>query len=157
MAGRAFRIAIAAALAAGPLAAAAAPRVDVAWLSGCWEGASPERTVEEQWTAPRGGTMLGLGRTVRGERTVDHEFVLIREQDGRLAYEAHPAGQASTVFLSTDVSPSRVVFEDKAHDYPQQVGYQRRGPDTLVAWIDGTDNGKARRVEFRYRRVACAG
>ena len=27
----------------------------VAWLQGCWEAVSPERTIEEQWMAPRGG------------------------------------------------------------------------------------------------------
>ena len=61
----------------------------VAWLQGCWELSSPERTVEEQWMAPRGRSMLGIGRTVRGDRLVDYELVVIREQEDRLAYEAH--------------------------------------------------------------------
>ena len=38
----------------------------------------------------------------------------------------------------------------------RRVGYSRNG-DSLLAWIDGTTNGKSRRVEFPYRRVACGG
>jgi hypothetical protein len=60
------------------------------------------------------------------------------------------------VFTSASVSESTVIFENPTHDYPQRVGYQRDG-DSLLAWIDGTANGKSRRVDFPYRRVACAG
>ena len=53
----------------------------LAWLQGCWEINSPERVVEEQWTAPRAHSMLGSSRTLRGDKLVAHEFVLLREQD----------------------------------------------------------------------------
>ena len=130
---------------------------DVAWLQGCWEDRSPQRTIEEQWMAPRGTNMIGMGRTVRGDRLVDFELVVLREQDGALAYEAHPAGQPSAVFIARTVSESTVIFENPQHDFPQRIGYQRKGPDALLAWVEGTDKGQARRVEFPYRRTGCAG
>lgn len=99
--------------------------------------------------------MLGMGRTVRGSELVDYELVVLREQGDRLAYEAHPAGQAVAVFLSTTVSPDTVVFENREHDFPQQVGYERHAADGLVAWIAGTEKGVPRRIEFVYRRVRC--
>ena len=128
----------------------------VAWLQGCWQMDAGARVVEEQWMAPRGGVMLSMGRTVRDGKLVEYESVVLREQDGRLAYEAHPSGQPSAVFLSSTIDESTVVFENPSHDYPQRVGYKREG-DSLLAWIDGTANGKSRRVEFPYRRVGCAG
>ena len=128
----------------------------VEWLTGCWEMASGGRTVEEHWLPPRGGTMINVGRTVREGKTIEHELVIIRPQDGRLAYEAHPSGQAPAVFLSRELTDSLVVFENPAHDFPQRVAYERRGPDSALAWIEGTREGKTRRVEFPYRRVACA-
>jgi Domain of unknown function (DUF6265) len=132
-------------------------RIDqLSWLQGCWETVTPQRTIEEQWMAPRGGTMLGMGRTIRGDRLAEYEVVVIREQDGRLAYEAHPSGQPSAVFLSETVSNSAVVFANPQHDFPQRVGYQRDG-DSLKAWIEGVSGGQARRVEFPYRRAACLG
>jgi Domain of unknown function (DUF6265) len=135
-----------------------APGIDrLAWLQGCWEIVSPQRTVEEQWMAPRGGIMMGMGRTVRGGKLVEYETVVIREEGDRLAYEAHPSGQAPAVFLANGATDSMVVFENPKHDFPQKVGYQRTGADTLLAWIEGTEKGQTRRIEFPYRRAMCSG
>ncbi len=124
------------------------------WLAGCWEYTSAQGSVEEQWMGPRGHTMLSVGRTIRGDKLVEFESVLIREQDRVLAYESHPSGQPSAVFLSTALDENSVVFENLRHDFPQRIGYRRDG-DSLRAWIEGPRDGQSRRVEFPYRRVAC--
>lgn len=128
---------------------------DVSWLTGCWEYSSGGQTVEEHWMAPRGRTMVSVGRTVKGDTLVEFETVVIRELDGRLAYEAHPSGQASAVFLSRSVGNREVVFENLEHDFPQRIGYKRDG-DALHAWVEGPRNGQTRRLEFPYRRVSCS-
>jgi hypothetical protein len=127
----------------------------VGWLQGCWRSSQGASIVEEQWMAPGGGSMIGMSRTVLGRETTAHEFVLITEQDGRLAYRAHPSGQAPATFLSTEATEARVVFENPQHDFPQRVGYRREGTDLVHAWIEGTSGGRTRRVEFPYRRVRC--
>jgi len=154
-------LAVAAVAIASGVASAAArppkPRIEqLSWLAGCWEARSPQRTVEEHWLSPRGGTMLGTGRTVRDGRTVEYEFVLLREDNGELAYEAHPSGQPSAVFRTSAIDDAAVVFENAEHDFPQRVGYEIRGADSLLAWIDGKQNGQSRRIEFPYTRVPCA-
>ena len=137
------------------LQSAAAVTIDsVGWLQGCWALESAQRTVEEHWMAPRGGSMVGVGRTIRDGKLVEYELIVLREQEGRVAYHAHPSGQPSAVFMSTSISGSGAVFENPEHDFPQKVGYQRNG-DALTAWIEGTAGGKARRVEFPYRRTRC--
>jgi len=128
---------------------------DVAWLQGCWEQRDGDRLVEERWMLPRAGSMLGVGRTTRGEKLIEHEFVVLTERDGRLAYEAHPSGQATATFVSKPISGREVVFEDPTHDFPQRVGYRSTGPGQLLAWVEGTSGGRTRRVEFAYRTVNC--
>ena len=113
-----------------------------------------DRVVEEQWMAPRGGAMLGAGRTVQGGRLVEHEFVVIREDSGRLVYEARPSGQPPAAFPAREVTPRSVVFENLQHDFPQRIGYSRED-DGVLAWIEGPRNGQTRRVEFSYRRASC--
>lgn len=135
---------------------AAAGIEQVAWLQGCWARSTGTRTTEEQWMAPRDGCMLGMSRTVQDGALREWEAVVLREQDGRLAYEAHPSGQAATVFLSRSVDESSVIFENPDHDFPQVVGYRLLG-DSLAAWIEGTVDGRNRRVDFGYRRVPCTG
>ena len=48
--------------------------------------------------APRGGSMLGMSRTVIGGKTVEYEFLRIALVDGTLAYVAKPSGQAEAPF-----------------------------------------------------------
>lgn len=129
----------------------------VAWLQGCWEAASPERTVEERWMPPRGSSMVGVGRTMRGSDLAEYELVVLREQGDRLAYEAHPSGQPSATFLSDAVSEAAVVFQNQGHDFPKRIGYERSAPDQLLAWIDGGPDSERPRIDFSYRRVPCEG
>lgn len=139
-------------------AARTAPQVSalerVGWMAGCWEQRSARGTVEENWMAPRGGGMLGVSRTVRGDTLSAWEFLLIRERAGRLAYLANPSGQTPTVFLASTVSDTAVIFENPRHDFPQRIGYERRA-DSLLAWIEGTRDGQTRRIPFPYARVRC--
>jgi hypothetical protein len=127
----------------------------VGWLAGCWEAKRGSRTIQEHWMAPLGNTMLSVGRTVRGDSLTDFELVIIRAGGSGLAYEAHPSGQASAVFLATSITERSVVFENRQHDFPQQVAYERRGADSVLAWIAGPMNGQERRIEFAYARVKC--
>lgn len=128
----------------------------LAWLQGCWAIDTPERTVEEQWMAPRAGSLLGMSRTVRGGKLTAYEAVILRERDGRFEYEVSPSGQPTTVFASTEVGNASIVFENPKHDFPQRIGYTRRGT-SLDAWIEGPIKGQTRRIEYAYQRVPCGG
>ena len=144
--------------AAAPPAGAAAPPSGiqrVAWLQGCWEAAFPDRMVEERWMPPRGGTMLGVSRTVRGNQLAEYELVVLRERGEQLAYEAHPSGQPGATFLSDSVSDSAVVFVNPGHDFPKRIGYERTGDGQLLAWIDGGADSERPRIDYPFKRVAC--
>lgn len=125
-----------------------------AWLQGCWVMTNATRSVEEAWTAPKAGAMIGVSRTIQNDKMTAYEFIVLREEGERLAYVAHPSGQPPATFLSTTVSGSELIFENPTHDFPQQIGYRLDG-DALTAWIRGTQKGRDRRVEFPYRRSRC--
>lgn len=131
----------------------------LSWLAGCWarEDKAEPGTVE-QWMAPAGGSMLGMARTVRGGRTIEHEFVDIRAgADGRLRYTAAPSGQPRASFALLSQTDGEVVFENAAHDFPQRIVYRRHADGRLLARIEGVMKGQARAVDFPMRRVACDG
>ncbi len=138
-------------------AAQARPAItNVAWIAGCWELTRNGRHVVEQWTAPEGGSMLGLSRTVDGGRTREWEFLMIREGARGLEYVARPSGQPEATFTSTTVASGQIVFENPAHDFPKKISYRRSG-DALTAAVEGPMNGAARRIEFPYTRAVCGG
>ena len=70
-------------------------------------------------------------------------------------YTARPSGQAEASFTSTQVDDSSVTFANPQHDFPQRIGYRRRGADSLVARIEGDMGGKTKTIEFPMRRISC--
>ena len=129
---------------------------DLGWMVGDWQTAAGGKTkVEEHWTTAAGGTMMGLGRTVAGDKTVEFEYLRIEQRAEGVFYVAHPKARCpGTDFKLTRVSATEAVFENPQHDFPQRVGYRREGTG-LVAWIEGARNGQTRRIEFPYRRTRC--
>ncbi len=128
----------------------------IAWLQGCWEFVSADGSIEEHWMPPRGDSMVGVSGTVRDGSLVSYELVVVRERGDRLAFEAHPSGQPAAVFLSSTIGEESVVFENPQHDFPQRIGYQRLGTG-LLGWIEGTQDGQVRRIDFPYRAAVCSG
>lgn len=126
-----------------------APIERLAWLSGCWASDGRDAGSGECWLAPAGGTMFGVSRTVRGDRTVAFEHLSIRETEpGHLAYVASPSGQSETTFAMVELTDDRVVFENPDHDFPQRIIYRRLEGGRLLARIEGTLNGNERAIDF---------
>ncbi len=127
------------------------------WMTGCWEQSEGDRWTEECWMKPRGGVMLGMGRSGRGEKLGEWEVMrIVRDLPGgdgpaiRMALIAAPGGKDPTVFGWSPDKAAGVAFVNAAHDYPQRIRYWREG-ELLMAEISLADGGKPRR--WRYRRV----
>jgi hypothetical protein len=105
--------------------------------------------------APAGGTLLGVNRSVKGSKTVAHEFLQIREStSGDLEYVANPSGQSEAIFSTVRLSENEVVFENPEHDFPQRIIYRLSG-ETLLGRIEGQQEGEPRAVDFPMKRVDC--
>lgn len=129
------------------------------WMSGCWQGHSRDgsRVIDEQWMTPRGGMMLGMSRTVRGDSAVlEFEHLAIVERQGRVVYHAEPSEQQPADFTGRVVTDTLVIFENLEHDFPQRVLYRKRGADSVIARIEGMRGGQVRGIDFPYARVPCA-
>lgn len=127
------------------------------WLAGCWASDGGESGSGEQWTAPAGGTMLGLARTVRGSQTVDFEFLRIAEVPDRgLELVAMPGGGAGVAFPLLSLESGAVAFENPGHDFPQRISYRAAAGDRLLARIEGLRDGRPVGFDFPMTRIACA-
>ena len=125
------------------------------WMAGCWESKSGSRLIEERWTQPRGGLMLGVSRTSRNDSIVEFEQVRVETRSNGVYYVASPSRQATAEFRATSILDSSAVFENPAHDFPRKITYRRAGPDSLVASIEGPRGGTTRRIAYPFRRVSC--
>lgn len=138
---------------AGPVPGTGAPTAPLPlpeWLCGRWVMERGDRTVEETWLDARGGTLFGLGRTLRGDRLVEFEFVRIERRGDSLAYVAQPNGRPPTEFRLVESTARSLRFENRAHDFPQVVRYWSDHPDTLRAEVSGPGNGTEKAIRFTY-------
>ena len=126
---------------------------DIAWISGAWQTeASGRRQIEEHWTSVAGQSMLGMSRTVAGDKTVEFEYLRIEQRADGVYYVAHPKARCpGTDFKLTRASATEAVFENPQHDFPKRVIYRKSGDDSLTASIDGGEGTKA--MSFSYKRI----
>jgi len=105
--------------------------------------------MEEIWTVPKSGLMLGLHRDVTPGKPAFFEFLRIEERNGRVIYIASPMGSGATEFTLAEIDVNVVVFENLEHDYPQRVVYRRDG-DRLTARIEGVVAGTLKFAEWSW-------
>jgi hypothetical protein len=125
------------------------------WIAGCWEGRTGNRIYTEQWMKPAAGLMLGMSRTVTGDRVTAFEFLQIRDDGSGMSYVAKPSGQAEASFKLLRQSDREVVFENPQHDFPQRITYRLQPDGSLLARIEGKLNGADRASDFSMKPAAC--
>ena len=125
-----------------------------AWMAGCWEQRSGESWTEDCWTSPRGGLMLGSGRSGIGGVLDSWEVMQIEmvETDDSaidpLTFYGAPKGQNRTAFSwHRSSSEPGITFVNASHDYPQRVRYWRDGK-YLRAEVSLADGSKAQRWRY---------
>lgn len=131
---------------------------DLRFMAGCWAIDRPdlESRIEEQWTAPAGGTMIGMSRSVRSGKTTGWEFMRIEAGEEGLVFVSRPKGNnEDTYFKLKSLKSGTAVFENLGHDFPQRVIYRYEKGDALAARIEGTQNGILNGIDFPYKRTKC--
>jgi Domain of unknown function (DUF6265) len=125
----------------------------LSWIAGDWQTAPGGRAqIEEHWTLPAGGSMLGMSRTVAGGKTAEFEFLRIEQREDGIYYVAQPKGRCpATDFKLTRVASQEAVFENPQHDFPKRIVYRKTADDSLTASIDGGEGTKA--MSFAFRRM----
>ena len=137
------------------LASASAARdiQDFRWMSGAWVSESKGEWVEEVWTAPRGGMMLGTNRSGNEGKATGFEFMRIAaDKDGRPTFWASPSGKEAVPFRMFSSGPNQVAFENPANDYPTRIAYRRVG-GRLHAVISGPGGKKTMTWTFKRPRT----
>jgi hypothetical protein len=126
---------------------------DVSWIAGDWQTVpGGRRQIEEHWTKAAGGSMMGMSRTVAGDKMVEFEYLRIEQRSDGVYYVAHPKARCpGTDFKLTRASATEAVFENPQHDFPKRITYRKTGDDGLTASIDGGEGSKA--MSFTFQRI----
>lgn len=132
--------------------AANAAGADFEWLAGHWCGGTEQRRIEEVWLPQAGGALLGMSRTLSGDRLESFEFMRLVPAGKDAGFHVQPNGVPATLFTIASQGRGWVVFENPAHDFPNRIEYRSKG-DALRAAISGPgEDGKPHEIRFDYQR-----
>lgn len=105
--------------------------------------------VEERWTEPASNLMLGLSRTVRGDKVVAFEFLRIEARADGIFYVAQPGGRPPTEFRLTGWDGTEAIFENPQHDFPRRILYRRAPDNVVIAKVDGGPGTSGQEFTFK--------
>lgn len=108
---------------------------DLAFLSGHWGAKVGNVEMEEIWSAPAGGMLIGMHRDVKAKRT-SFEFMRIEQTADGIVFFAQPSGRPQTPFPLVESSANRAVFANPQHDFPQRIIYTLQD-GRLCARVEG--------------------
>ena len=115
---------------------------DLSWMSGEWKGTYNGLPMQAFYSDTSGGVILGQTKIANGAKAEFFEFEAIHEEAGTMILQPMPFATQGVSFNLKDIGPSRVVFENPQHDFPQRIIYELKASGQLWARIEGVQNGQ---------------
>lgn len=132
----------------------------LAWLSGNWRGQVGSDVVEEMWSGPAAGTLMGMFRWLQGDGVRFYELLAIEaEAQGVVLRIKHfypglkgwEEKNEAVNFDLVALAGQEAIFSRRDGEEPLWMVYRREGQNELVAYFvkDGEEADPA--DAFRYR------
>lgn len=127
------------------------------WLVAKWEMLSDEGKFTEEWKQINDTLLEGKGIMIseKGD-TVFKEFIQLVERNDSVFYIASVPSQndgAAVYFSMQSIDSVTSVFENKLHDFPQRIVYNRLSAATMIATIEGLQNGSNHKEVFHFTKA----
>lgn len=128
---------------------------DLAWLAGRWTGEGLGGRIEETWSTPDAGSMVGYFRLVKEGKPVFYEIMTILEVDGSLQLRLKHINPDMTGWEEkNDFVTFRLVKQDDTGVWFDGLTFRRTGPDTMDGYLAlrNRTTGTVSEEKFTYRR-----
>lgn len=125
------------------------------WLLGTWTNESADKFSQETWSRENDSTFTAFSFTQIAEETVFAETMALEQKGDRLLLTIATADEknsAPITFRLVSSEENQFIFENKKHDFPQQITYTHPAMDSLYAFIEGRINNENKKMEFKFSR-----
>jgi len=124
------------------------------WLIGSWVTVTDNGNLYEVWHMESDTLFRGVSFLVSGSDTLFSETITLHQSGDQLFYIPAVSDQnmGRPIHFTLVEANGEFVFENREHDFPQRIIYSHPHPDSLIARVEGDDNGTFREVEFRLKR-----
>jgi len=127
------------------------------WLLGTWVNQKGNEYSQETWSRENDSTFTAYSFVeVNKKKVVFAETMALEQKDGMLILTVATANQNEQKPVAFTWVPSengQFLFENKGHDFPQRIIYTNPAKDSLHAWIEGIENGEAKKIDFSFSRA----
>jgi hypothetical protein len=133
---------------------------DLAWLAGTWTGEGLGGTIDETWSAPNAGSMVGYFRLVKDGKPVFYEILTLLEVDGSVEMRLKHVNPDMTGWEEkNDFVTFKLVKHDETGVWFSGLTFKRTGPDTMTGYLAlrNRTTGAVSEETFTYRRVKGGG
>jgi hypothetical protein len=129
---------------------------EFSWLAGAWEFAYDGNVITEVWRINDDSTLssASFGRDSTGNE-IALEKIELRKRNSKLYYVPVVTGQnqgRETLFEVTHADKSSFTAENKTHDFPQLIRYEKKGADSIYAFVEGVIDSVREKEEFFFAR-----
>lgn len=125
------------------------------WLIGEWGNTSKEGVLTETWTKENDSTFQGKTYFITGKDTAFTESIQLMQQKDQLLYIPTVSDQNKgkhVSFTLTTSTENQLVFENKEHDFPQKITYNKISNDSIIAEISGMKDGKESKESYPMKK-----
>lgn len=128
------------------------------WLTGCWRAnvMRDGSTINEVWVAPQAGTMMGIGQTFVGTRTLGWEAMRIYDAGESMKLWLRPGARPELTLDLVESTATVAGFSLTEAGSTTQLRYERTGDTTLMATFRLIKGDDRRGADFSFTRVDCA-
>ena len=133
---------------------------DLAWITGQWQGRKGADQLDEHWSAPGGGTMMGMFRWIKDGKILVYELLVIEDSATGpvLTFRHFGAGLIGWEEKDKPIrcplaggGPGEAPFACEGGS--TRLTFRRAGENGLTVLLERQKDGQARTDEFVYSRV----
>jgi hypothetical protein len=109
----------------------------------------------EEWESINDNELVGMSYNINlsTDKKYISENLFLKKFGDQWAYIAAPVKQTITLFVLSEYSENKFIFENKEHDFPRKIIYDFKSEDELIATLEGLVSGKLELVEFVFTRI----
>jgi hypothetical protein len=134
------------------------------WIAGPWRGTLGDRTIEQHWMAPQGGSMVAMYRSIRDNRATLYELLAIEQLGNqvwlRIKHFAPGPGlvsqegkEESANHVLVSLEGRTAVFEGATPAGPVRVTFRSPDARALTITVARQRDGKPTSTDFKYVRL----
>tara|TARA_B100000401_G_C52806582_1_gene721427 strand:- start:2142 stop:2639 length:498 start_codon:yes stop_codon:yes gene_type:complete len=128
------------------------------WLGGFWldtttfNSMKPSKKTYERWNWFE-DSIVGSGGNIFDLDTSLTENILIKQIDSSLVYIVRVKDKSMLSYNMVYNSLDSIVFENKAHDFPQKISYKKTTSNSFLIYLQGYSYEMKRELRLSYFRA----